>query len=152
VVVAGVDGRAAGQEGYGLGGPAVVAQRGQQRVTADQIVGARVAARNIDAAIARDDRVVDRHRAFDVLDAAGTDREPDDRVARDRGVGDRHHSSLEGALGLDAAATDRDPFGDDRVARDRGVGDRHHTTAAAAAVKVGDAAAEATEDNAADML
>ena len=34
----GADGRAAGQQGHGLGRPAVVAQRGEQRVAADQVV------------------------------------------------------------------------------------------------------------------
>ena len=36
-VVAGVDGRAAGQEGHGLGGAAVVAQRGQEGIDVEQV-------------------------------------------------------------------------------------------------------------------
>src|SRR5262249_41567546 len=70
------DGGAAGQQGHGLGRPAVVAQRRQQRVPADQVVAARNAAeiekvREVTAeGLPGDDRVVQRYRAQVVEQAA----------------------------------------------------------------------------------
>ena len=89
---AGVDGRAAGQQGHGLGRPAVVAQRGEQRVgRADDVAGDVVAeparaagadqvvapetrssdvSRRRSTVIAGDDRVGQRGRAVVVVQAA----------------------------------------------------------------------------------
>ena len=54
------DRRAAREQGHGRRRPAVVAQRGQQRVAADQVVAAQIAARDVAVAIAGDDRVGQR--------------------------------------------------------------------------------------------
>src|SRR5262249_61569776 len=88
--------RRRGDGARGGGVPAVVAQRGRQRVAADQVVAARVGARDVAAAIARDDRVGQRGRA---------------------GVSDEQAAAVRGGVAADSAIGQRGrAVGDEQAA------------------------------------
>src|SRR5262249_12129419 len=114
---AGGGGGAAGQERHGLGRPAVVAQGREQRVAAEQVVAAQVEAHEVAAAIARDNRVIQRGRQRArvlIEDAAAV---LPGGVAADGAIGQRdlaefasHAAATDpGGVAADGASGQRDP-------------------------------------------
>src|SRR5262249_54032707 len=93
----GAEGRAAGQQGHGLRRPAVVAQGGQQRGAADQVVAAGEGAKTDvrETPVAGDDRVGQRGRAAE--EAIGNAADEGGGVAADGAVGQRGRAVVEHA-------------------------------------------------------